>query len=449
MNIKKYKPDSFLIRNILFILVLGCYFLPGQVFAQNNLSLADAIKKGLENNYQIRISEYNVELAKNNNAWGTVGRFPAITAGLNQANRFDDMPGKTAPGTREKFSTNSIYPNINLSWILFNGFAVNISKQKLELLEQFSEGNATVVVENTIQGIVLAYYKVLLEQEKLKVMDEVKKLSGDRYNYILHKKEFGNTVTYDVLQAKNAFLSDSTNFLLQKLNLKNALLNLHLLLGEDSIQEYILTDEYNIIDQGLSLDDLLNKMKSNNKSLRNQYINLEILKKDISFQKSGLYPTLAFSAGYDYMSSRIKYEGMSAANTDNYDYYANFSLSFNLFNGGNTKRAIQNAMIEEKIGELTISEIELGLTNQLTTLFELYEIRHQLYQVAQANLESAALNMQISEEKFKSGAINSFNFRDVQLIYLNVASANLEAIYNLIDTYTELMRITGGVISEY
>ena len=59
------------------------------------------------------------------------------------------------------------------------------------------------------------------------------------------------------------------------------------------------------------------------------------------------------------------------------------------------------------------------------------------------------LNQQISEEKFRAGTINSFNYRDVQLIYLNASIDRLQAIYDLIDTDTELTRITGGIITEY
>ncbi len=63
-------------------------------------------------------------------------------------------------------------------------------------------------------------------------------------------------------------------------------------------------------------------------------------------------------------------------------------------------------------------------------------------------MESAELNMQIATEKYRSGTINSFNFRDVQLIYLNIAHRKLNAIYDIIDTHTELLRLTGGIVTE-
>jgi outer membrane protein TolC len=94
-------------------------------------------------------------------------------------------------------------------------------------------------------------------------------------------------------------------------------------------------------------------------------------------------------------------------------------------------------------------EMEISLSNLMKNYFELYEIRKELYGVSLANLESAKLNLEISTEKFRSGAINSFNFRDVQVIYLRTAVAQYQAIYNLIDVQTELLRLSGGIISEY
>ncbi|MGM0620514.1 MAG: TolC family protein, partial [Bacteroidota bacterium] len=65
------------------------------------------------------------------------------------------------------------------------------------------------------------------------------------------------------------------------------------------------------------------------------------------------------------------------------------------------------------------------------------------------NMEAAALNLEISREKYETGTINSFNFRDVQNIYLDAAQQKLEAIYNFIDSHTALLRMAGVIIQEY
>ncbi len=59
-----------------------------------------------------------------------------------------------------------------------------MKKDKFELIEHLSEGNAAVVVESKIQAVVLAYYQTLLNREKLETIERVKKLSRDRFNYV-------------------------------------------------------------------------------------------------------------------------------------------------------------------------------------------------------------------------------------------------------------------------
>jgi len=434
------------------IIILAGILLGLQVQAQQmvqELSLADALAIGLENNYQIRISDENVRIAENYNSWGAAGMFPSISIGAFQYNRYNEGDNIVNPDQRDGYYTNNFAPFINLNWSLFRGFAVHITKDKFGALQEYSEGYATIVVENTIQGIVLSYYNALLQEELLNVSAEVKTLSRDRYQYMMLKKELGGAVTYDVLQAKNAYLDDSTINLLQQLSVKNAYLNLKLLLGEERDISYSLTDEFNVQMIDYEIDSLMMQMLGTNQTIENQYINQEILKKDVQLAKSNLYPVLSLNGGFDHYNNRIRYVNSDPVYTNSMDYYANFTLSFNLFNGGNVRRGIKNARISEQIGELEIKEMEISLTNMLKNDYDLYNIRKELYFVSMANLESAKLNMEISTEKFRSGAINSFNFRDVQVIYLRAAASKYQAIFNLIDIQTELLRLSGGIITEY
>lgn len=420
----------------------------GQTSNQQPLSLENAILKGLENNFQVQIFEEYYKSAQLTNSWGTVGRYPSISIGVSSVNRFDNTPSTQNPDDRSDLYTNRLSPFVNLNWVLFNGFSVKMNKDKLELLEKYSAGNSALVVENTIQSIILGYYLVLLEHERLRVLEEVKSLSGDRYQYEMIRKDIGSAVTFEVLQAKNSYLSDSTNFLLQELNVKNAYLRLNLLLGEPPTSNFILVDSFQVETYEYDIDDLEKKMLSSNKTLQNQYVNQEILKKSTGIAKSANYPSITMNAGYDYSKGWYDVPEPDSYDSYSFDYYANFTLSFNLFNGGNTRRNIKQAGIDERIGTLETMEMKQTLENLLVNQYELYDIRKQLLNVADANMESAELNMQIATDKYRNGTINSFNFRDVQLIYLNAASRKLNAIYDLIDTHTELLRLTGGIVTE-
>ncbi len=93
--------------------------------------------------------------------------------------------------------------------------------------------------------------------------------------------------------------------------------------------------------------------------------------------------------------------------------------------------------------------MKFSLANRLTGLIDLYQLRKELLIISEENLKNTSLNLDLSYDRLKSGAISSFNYRDIQMIYLNTALSKLQAIYNLIDTGTEILRLTGDLAAEY
>lgn len=105
--------------------------------------------------------------------------------------------------------------------------------------------------------------------------------------------------------------------------------------------------------------------------------------------------------------------------------------------------------MEEAIGQTNLEEMKHRLQNRLLNLYDTYQVNRELVEVGKENMETNRVNMQLSEERFKAGAINSFNFRDVQLSYLQTSLNYYRSIINLVATHTDLVRITGGIIEEY
>ena len=140
--------------------------------AQETLTLSDAIQLGLANNFDIRIERLNVEIAENNNNWGEAGRWPTISLSVDQNNNFRDVdnPASFLQGLT---ISNDLGPGITMSWILFDGFRVQIARERLQKLQELSMGNAQVVIENAVQAIITQYYLTQLEKERLDVLQDV------------------------------------------------------------------------------------------------------------------------------------------------------------------------------------------------------------------------------------------------------------------------------------
>ncbi len=409
--------------------------------ARERLSLSDAIGRALDSSYGIRVVERREDIADINNTWGAAGRLPTINFTLSSANRMDF--NDTADVT-----TNSLTPGVALNWTVFNGFGIRAAKERLETLAELSQGNTAVLVEQAVQNVVLVYYRALLERETLDVLRQVMELSGDRYEYMQSRREVGQALTFDVLQAKNAWLEDKAAFLQQEVTLANSLRDLSYMMGDDDGSDYDLTGEFEVERTDYRLGDMRAKMLSNNKTLRNQYINETLLEKDTAIARSRYWPTVSLRTGADAVLTRQKYEGLAADTRDSRDIYANLTLSFSLFDGGSRKRALDIARIQEDIADIRTDDMVHSLTVELEKLHDLHTVRRELLAVAEENLDAASLNLEISEGRLRAGTINSFNYRDVQLIYLNAALGRLRAIFNLIDTETSLARITGGIVSE-
>ncbi|HYG39306.1 MAG TPA: TolC family protein [Cytophagales bacterium] len=443
-------------------LTAGVLLTSFSLFAQDSLSLADAIQIGLDRNFSIQIEKLNVEIAKNNNNWGEAGRYPSINliTGQNNSVLFRKPTNPFSLGGTN--TVNNFANQIDLEWILFNGFRVNINKSRLFELERLSQGNVRILVENTIQNIILAYNIAVLENKRLEVRNKVLKLSKERYELVKLRRQVGSAILFDVLQEENAYLTDSSNVLSQTLNYRNSIRNLNELMNQDLNQEYFLTDSLTMNLTSYELEDLNQKMLSSNSNLRNQFINQSLLKYNTRLAQADQYPVVSLNLGANSSNDRLRAParvqedslGVTPSPTfsTNYGYsyggYANLSLRFNIFNGGQIKRSIQNARVQERIGDLSIKELQLSLTNDLIQFYELFNLRKNLVQLANANIKAAELNVSLANDRYKNGYLSSIDYRIIQLNYQNTALMSLEAIYNVIETHTDLLRITGGIIEE-
>ncbi|MBX2841857.1 MAG: TolC family protein [Flammeovirgaceae bacterium] len=425
-----------------------------QLFAQTPLSLSDAVQMGLDNNFDIRIESKNVEINTNNNNWGQAGRYPTIQIGVTQGNSRRDVqnPASFLQGAT---ITNNLNPTVSLNWVLFDGMRANITKSRLEKLQAESEGNAAVIVQNAIEAIILGYFRAVYEKERIDVLQTTLTVSRDKYDYVLLKKDLGSAVTTDVLLDEGNYLTDSINFLNQELIYRNAVRDLNFILAVSDVeQDYFFTDSLQYLVDDFKFDELQDRMMSNNANLRKEYITQAIMKDNISLAKADLYPRIDLGVSYSYDKSRVDISNTTLAGPDRdpvanartTNLGANFSLTYNLFNGGRVKRAIKNSIINYDIENLRVEQLKQSLNLDLAAALDLYNNRVLLKGIASRRKASAELNLELSLEKFKTGTINSFDYRQVQNQYLLSAVQDLEATFNLIDSNAAILRLTGGII---
>ena len=85
------------------------------------LSLSDAIQRGLENNYQVRIAANELEVARNNDDYALTQKYPTITLGLSPGVNYRNQSNPASIVAQSTVTSYAIAPTAQLNWVLFNG----------------------------------------------------------------------------------------------------------------------------------------------------------------------------------------------------------------------------------------------------------------------------------------------------------------------------------------
>lgn len=429
------------------LIILNCFFISHLKSEKQPLSLDEAITKALERNFDIQITQTEDQIARNNNRLGNAGFLPDLRLIFNQGNRFVDAdnPASFLDGQYRNVTGDS---RLEMNWDLFNGFRAHISKDRLNLLEEQSAGQVKLVVENTLQAVILSYFQVWIEKEKLNTLNELVELSRDRLELAELQREIGTIGRFEYLQIKNNFITDSTQFARQSIFHNRSVRDFKKLLRIDDATDLALTDTPVISENIFSKNEMLSLLMANNRDLKNQYIRLEIIQKNLALERTNRYPRLSMQAGSSYTLNDFKLEDNPSTLGRTFDYYVNFSLTFNLFNGGNITREIQNARIQENIAQLETGEIEQSVKFHFLNIYDNYEMLRELTNLNEFNKDNTEVLLELAKERFENGTISIFDYRFVQMDFLNAALAYLESLFELKAAEVELLRLTGGLVEE-
>ncbi|NRA10514.1 MAG: TolC family protein [Crocinitomicaceae bacterium] len=422
-------------------------------FTQRDLSASEAVFISLEKNYAVLISNKQLSINELNNRWSEAGAFPTVDLSIMNSNTIQDNTNNPFTFTPGIILSQSINPSLTANWNIFTGFAVRISKERLELLETQSANNAMVVIENTIQDVLKAYYTAQLQSDRKELFRSVMEMSKDKMHYYEIKEKYSHANTLELMQFKNQYLTDSTNLLMQDISYDNSIRNLLLLMNDSTIvaEGLNLTDKMDLTIMNVDFSKAEEEMYSNNQNLTNQYISLELQKTNTAFQRSFLYPTLSFQAGVQPGWSWIREikDNLFEAQISNLSYYGNINLRNSIFNNWKNKRAVEVSKIQEEISVINIESMKVTLSNTLQNLIELYKARAQLVSISQENLSYSKKALELAQERFAIGVINSIDLATFLNNYQNTLIQHYENLFNKMDTYLEIYKIQGKIGLEY
>ena len=167
--------------------------------------------------------------------------------------------------------------------------------------------------------------------------------------------------------------------------------------------------------------------------------------------RDSLYPTLSFQAGVNPGWSWIREikDELLQAETNSLTYYGNLNLRYTIFDNFKNVRAVQVAKIQEDIAQLNVKSMEQTFTSTLENLIELYTVREDLVNISFENVEYAKRALNLAQSRFDLGTINSIDLASFQNSYENTMIQHLENLYNKLDTYLEIYKLTGKIGLDY
>ena len=413
------------------------------------LTLHNCLEKGLENNYSLRISRNQEEVAHNNATLANAGYLPSIdlNAGYNADLANSDSKLRTTGETTEVRNSfdQSLNAGIGVSWTIFDGFKISTNYKQLKELERMGELNTRITLEDFIAGLTAEYYNFIHQKLRLANYYYAVILSKERLRIVEERYNIGNFSRLDYQQAKVDFNADSAQYIKQQEVVLTSRIALNEMMAIDEVYTPIETNESTIVsDTTLQFGQLWEKMLANNAALLLANRSNTLAELDYKKVISRNYPYVRLNAGYDYTFN--KYDTNSYTSRSNWGGSAGVTVGFNLWDG-NRKRERRNAKIERENARLERNRLELALKAELGNLWQAYRNNIQLLNLEKQNVITARENHEIAKERYMLGDISGIEMREAQKSLLDAEQRLLSVEYDTKLCEISLLQITGEVIN--
>ena len=395
------------------VLLLGLLF-SQEINAQNNLSLKEAVTIAIQNSYDIKLVENNLSIAQNNNNYGVAGGLPTVTANGTNNNTLTTInqtfPDASRNTTRSGVDGSTLNGGLTATMILFNGYRIAATKDRLESIQKQTEAALQVQMLNTSSTVMQQYYNVIRQLAFLKTIEKSIEASEQRVAIVKTRQELGVANQADLLQSSldlNALLQAKQNQLLVLDQVKADLFNSMVVPAN---LNYVFTDSIQV-DQKMILSDVESKMKAHPLlQSAQQLINVnQFLEKET---KALMYPTLRANSGFNYNSNKST-AGFILLN-ESYGPFLGFNLSIPIYAGTANKRAYKNAQINTVNSKIQYDNTAQNLSTELFKTYQNYQNSLKQTPVEIENYKMSDALLSLVMERFKLGEATIVDVKQAQ-----------------------------------
>lgn len=413
--------------------------------SQELLTVEDAVKIALENNYDIKIASNDLKIDQQNVSLANAGILPNLNAVVTENSSILDTKQTQQDGSIRELdgakNMNLSY-GVALNWTIFDGFRMFARYEQLKELQKLGDAELKLAIFTKVSDVISTYYDLAQQKQQLTALDTAIVISNLRVTTADNRYRIGKASKLEVLNAQVDLNTDTTTLLRQKELYANTKIALNELLARPVNTAFEIVEEIKI-DESLLLPELTDLAEKQNPQLQTQIINKRVTELQAKQVRANRYPIVSVSSGYNFTRSESSL-GFAAQSTGNGLTYG-ISASMNIFNGGLQNRNEKIAKLQIENSQILIDQQLQALRSQLSSSYQTYLTNLQLTKLESKNEEIAKENMDITLAKFRIGTITPLEFRDAQLNYVNAKVRNSDAQYQAKVSEINLKELAGNL----
>lgn len=414
-------------------------------YAQEILTLDQAIKTGLEKNYEILIAKNNKEISKAQNNMGNAGMSPSVSLNgnmnLSSLNSYQEFSSGTTQD-RKGASSSNLGASANLNWMVFDGMKMFAVKKRLSQNEELNAIELKQQMENTIYNIILSYYDISRIHILIKAQEQNLSIYDERKKIAELKLEIGSESKVDYLMIRSDESKVKSDLMQLQLQLINAKAKLNNLLIRTADIDFKTEDSIVTIYEP-SLEEL-KKSTEKNSSLMLSKQNELIINQTISEARSTNLPFVQLNGAYNFTRFESQ-AGFLFLNKQN-GLSAGLTASWLIFNGGKNSKLVKERQINLLNQKYLTEQTKLSIDALVYINYQSYITNKKILELEKQNLSDSKEVMNISLERYRIGKANFLETKETQKNLEDAQVRYINALYNVKKAETELLKANGSLV---
>ncbi len=303
--------------------------------------------------------------------------------------------------------------------------------------------------QNLVNQVKNAYYALMLAQNTRQVIQESYDMAALTHQTYSRQFEAGAASDYDVLRTSVAMQNIEPELLQSEIAIKQARLQLLILMGVDAHMEIMPNDSLSRYEATMYETTLAAARDyGNNAELRILDYDRDMAQRNIRIQKLAYCPTLALTANYTWTSM----SNGNAFRNFRWNPYSTVGLSLNvpIFSGGQRYSRVRQAQLQHEELELQRTNLERNIAMQVDLAIDNINLNVRQIASCSESVNQAVRAHDIMVASFDIGAASYLDLRDSELALTRSRLAYLQAIYNYLVAHSNLELLRGDAdISSY